>query len=86
MTHPNPSVGMEAVEAEAQFPLLLSRVAAGEEITIMQGGNPVARLAPIRATNSLESREQIILKMRELASRNRLDDLTIRDLIVEGRR
>jgi prevent-host-death family protein len=36
-------------EAKTQFSRLLRRVAAGEEITIMNRGVPVARLVPVPA-------------------------------------
>jgi len=75
-----------AHDATTQFSQLLERVAAGEEITITQHGQPVARLVPVTPSDSSESRRQAILKMRELASRNRLDGIPIRDLIAEGRK
>lgn len=78
------SVG--AYEAKTRFSQLLERVAAGEEITITRHGSPVARLIPVLPTNSIESRREAILKMRELASRNRLRGLRIRELINEGRK
>jgi prevent-host-death family protein len=78
------SVG--AYEAKTHFSQLLERVAAGEEITITRHGNPVARLVPALASPSIDSRREAILKMRELASRNRLGGLRVRDLIAEGRK
>ena len=72
-----------AYEAAAQFSQLLERVAAGEEITITRHGSPVARLVPARS-HSMQSRKEAILKMRELASRNRLGGLRVHDLIAEG--
>ena len=73
-------------EARTRFSQLLQRVAAGEEITITRHGHPVARLVPALITHSVERRQEAILKMRELAGRNRLGDLRIRDLIAEGRK
>jgi prevent-host-death family protein len=78
------SVG--AYEAKTHFSQLLERVAAGEEITITRHGAPVARLVPAQPISSLESRKEAILKMRELASRNRLGGLKVRDLMAEGRK
>jgi prevent-host-death family protein len=75
-----------AYEAKTQFSQLLERVVAGEEITITRHGNPVARLVPARPTFSIESRKETILKMRELASRNRLGGLRVQDLKTEGRK
>ncbi|GAC1324800.1 MAG: type II toxin-antitoxin system Phd/YefM family antitoxin [Mycobacteriales bacterium] len=37
-------------EAKTRFSELLRRVAAGEEVTIRRGSEPVARLVPIKAT------------------------------------
>lgn len=39
-------------EAKTTLSKLLRRVAAGEEITITRGGEPVARLVPIRSRRS----------------------------------
>ena len=75
-----------AYEAKTRFSQLLERVAAGEEITITRHGSPVARMVPALAAHSVESRREAILKMRELASRNRLRGLRVRDLIAEGRK
>ncbi len=75
-----------AHEAKARFSQLLERVAAGEEITITRYGSPVARLVPAHPTHSVEKRREAILKMRELASRHRLDGLRVQDLIAEGRK
>lgn len=75
-----------AYEAKTKFSQLLERVAAGEEITITKHGNPVARLIPAQSIPSVESRKEAIQKMRELASRNRLEGLRIQDLIAEGRK
>ena len=75
-----------AYDAKTRFSELLERVVGGEEITITRHGTPVARLIPIRPTASAESRREAILAMRELASRNRLDGLQIKDLIAEGRK
>ena len=75
-----------AYEAKTRFSQLLERVAAGEEITITRHGNPVARLVPVLPAYSIECRREAILKMRELASRNRLGGLRVQDLIAEGRK
>jgi len=75
-----------AYEAKTRFSQLLERVAAGEEITITRHGSPVARLVPALPAHSIERRREAILRMRELASRNRLDGLRVQDLIAEGRR
>ena len=78
------SVG--AYEAKTRFSQLLERVAKGEEITITRHGYPVARLVPARPIHSLASRQDAIVKMRSLASHNRLNGLRVTDLKAEGRR
>jgi prevent-host-death family protein len=75
-----------AYEAKTRFSQLLERVLSGEEITITRHGNPVARLVPVVPVYSIETRREAIRKMRELASRNRLDGLRVQDLIAEGRK
>ena len=75
-----------ASDAEARFPELLNRVESGEKITITRDGEPVARLVPMRPVISTECRREAIDAMRQLASRNRLDGLRLKDLIAEGRK
>jgi len=81
----NPST-VGSYEAETHFSELLERVAGGEEITITRHGLPVAKMIPANRVSSIDSRRESILKIRELASRNRLNGLSIKDLIAEGRR
>jgi prevent-host-death family protein len=77
-------------EAKARFSELVGRAEAGEEIVIKRHGNAVAKLVPLpAAAMSLEERRR-----RRLAYEAWLDahgptlgpDLTIKDLINEGRR
>lgn len=75
-----------AKDAKTRFTELLARVADGEEITITRHGSPVARLVPAYPVSSAERRREAVLAMRELASRNRLDGLSIKELIAEGRK
>jgi prevent-host-death family protein len=76
------SVG--AYEAKTHLPRLLDDVARGEEIQITRNGRPVARLVPVSAADDLHS---LISQMREFRKGRRLGkDLSIRDLIEEGRR
>lgn len=75
-----------ANEAKSHFSQLLERVAAGEEFTITRHGTPVARLVPAPRKQPPEDRKEAIREMRELASRNRLNGLKVKDLIAEGRR
>ena len=75
-----------AYEAKTHFAALLKRVERGERITITRHGHPVAVLAP--ATDEPElTADQAITELLALRKGNRLGpDLTIRDLINEGRK
>ena len=75
-----------ASDAVVSFSHLLERVETGEEITITRDGSPVARLVPVRPIVSAERRREAINAMRQLASRNRLDGLRVKDMIAEGRK
>lgn len=72
-------------EAKTQLPRLLERVEHGEEITITRHGQPVARLVPFREDPRPDIAETIAA-IRKLRSGIRLDGVTIRELIEEGRR
>ena len=78
------SVG--AYEAKTHLPQLLDRVARGEEIQITRNGRPVARLVPDPGQQADDIRS-VIEQIREFRKGRKLgDDLTIRELIEEGRR
>jgi prevent-host-death family protein len=78
------SVG--AYEAKTHLPQLLDRVARGEEIQITRNGRPIARLVPEPAEEARDVRA-VIAEIREFRKGRRLgDDVSIRDLIEEGRR
>ena len=79
--------------AAAHLDELITRVMGGEEFTITREGSPVARLIPVvpepipeAPEVGIERRRQAILTMREIASHNRLDGLSISELRAEGRR
>lgn len=73
-------------EAKTHLPQLLDRVAKGEEIQITRNGRPVARLIP-EPTSQISDVQAAIAAVREFRKGRRLgDDLTIRQLIEEGRR
>ena len=76
-------------DAKTHLPELLRRVEQGESITITKHGKPVARLVPAIPTKPKADVKQVVEAM--LAFRDREgptlgEDLTIRDLIEEGRR
>jgi prevent-host-death family protein len=77
------SVG--AYEAKTHLPRLLDEVAKGERITITKHGHPVAVLVPVETVGARDV-EAVIARFREFRKGNRLDGLSIRDLINEGRR
>lgn len=74
-----------AYEAKTHLPELLRRVEKGERITITRHGRPVAELVPA----SDERRRRVaesIAKLEQLRKGRKLDGITIRQLIDEGRR
>ena len=76
-----------AYEAKTHLPRLLDEVAAGEEITITKHGVPVARLVPVEDPEARKRRVgEVIEAMREFRKGNRLDGLSIRELIDAGRK
>ena len=81
---------MESVgsfEAKTHLSQLLERVAKGEEFTITKHGKPVARLVPAAGTKLGRDVKQVIEDLKAFSKRNTLgDDLTIRELIDDGRR
>ncbi len=74
-----------AYEAKTHLPELLKRVEHGESITITRHGHPVAQLVPPGAAFARDAREVIddIKRFREGHTLG--PDLTIRQLIDEGR-
>jgi antitoxin (DNA-binding transcriptional repressor) of toxin-antitoxin stability system len=78
------SVGV--YEAKTLLPQLVDRVARSEESQITRKGRPVARLAPKPAAEPTDVRSVIaeICEFRE--GRNLGGDISIRELIGEGRR
>ena len=76
-----------AYEAKTHLPELLARVAQGESILITKHGQPVAQLVPPEAEDKPASPRGAMRRIRELRKGVTLGhDLTIRDLIEEGRR
>ena len=74
-----------AYEAKTRLPELLRRVAGGETITITRHGAPVAVLKPVEGAPKRSTKE-VIDDLRAFRAGHRLDGLTIRELIEEGRR
>jgi prevent-host-death family protein len=74
-----------AFAAKTHLSSLLDEVAKGEEITITRHGTPVARLTPIAAQEKPDLKK-VIEELRAFSKGNRLDGLTIREMIEAGRR
>lgn len=74
-----------AYEARTHLSQLLDEVSRGEEITITRHGVPVAILRPPNQKGSL-SVKAAIEEMKALRKGRTLGDLTVREMIDEGRR
>jgi prevent-host-death family protein len=77
-----------AYEAKTHLPRLLDEVASGETITITKHGVPVAQLVPMPENERPDVGKAIDewLEYRRQHNTTLGPDLTIRDLIEEGRR
>lgn len=73
-------------DAKTHLPALLKRVEAGEEIVITRHGHPVARLVPAGAGGTLGVHGAIDELLAFRAEHELGPDLSVRDLIDEGRR
>jgi prevent-host-death family protein len=71
-------------EAKTQLPRLLEEVEGGETVTITRHGKPVARLVPVKQQR--RSVEEVIKDIEDFRKTHRLDGISIRELIEEGRR
>lgn len=78
-----PRVG--AYEAKTYLPKLLARVARGERITITKHGVPVAELVPAEPAPRQDV-AATIAELREFRREHTLGDMSLKDLIVAGRR
>ena len=74
-----------AYEAKTHLSRLLDRVAKGERITITKHGAPVAMLVPVETARQ-RTVSEAIADIRRFRESHRLDGLTIREMIEEGRR
>ena len=82
----NSTVG--SYEAKTHLPALLDRVSRGESITITKHGRAVAQLVPVRPALGLDVEAAVrgMLELRDKSGPVLGEDLSIRDLIDEGRR
>jgi prevent-host-death family protein len=74
-----------AYEAKTHLPRLLDDVEKGERITITKHGRPVAILVPAGSAPPVEA-DALMRWMREFRKDHRLEGVTIRELIDDGRR
>ena len=74
-----------AYEAKTHLTQLLERVAKGERITITKHGVPVATLQPADSSKRMPVHD-VIDQLKKFRSCHRLDGLSIREMIEEGRR
>lgn len=71
-------------EAKTHLTKLLDRVAAGERITITKHGVPVATLEPSDPSRKAPVKD-LIRQLKEFKQGRRLDGISIREMIEEGR-
>lgn len=75
-----------AYYAKTHLSELLDRVEKGERITITRHGQPIAELTPKLPPIDRDKIRQTIKEMRELAQESVLGDISIRELIEDGRK
>ena len=73
-------------EAKTHLAALLDRVAQGEKITITRRGVPAAVLVPVAETERKLSHKEIVEGMRELRKRVKPGDMSVGEMVKEGRR
>ncbi|MBI1941683.1 MAG: type II toxin-antitoxin system prevent-host-death family antitoxin [Acidobacteria bacterium] len=78
-------VKVGSYQAKTHLPRLLKRVARGERITITRHGVPVAMLVPVEGTPTLD-RKAAVAAMKAFSKGRRLEGISIRELIEEGRK
>jgi prevent-host-death family protein len=74
-----------AYEAKTHLSQLLNRIRKGERILITKHGTAIAVLQPAEGSEKGDP-SAVIAEIREFREHHRLDGLTIRELIEEGRR
>jgi prevent-host-death family protein len=75
-------IGVHA--AKTRFSRLLDEVERGETITITRHGRPIARVVPVRGRQ--RSVKEAIAALEAFRQGHTLGDITIKELIEEGRR
>lgn len=72
-------------EAKTHLHELLDRVSRGEKITITRHGVPVAILQPADSSKKMPIGD-VIARIKEFRKHQRLEGLSVREMIEEGRR
>ncbi len=72
-------------QAKTHLPRLLKRVERGERITITRHGVAVAMLVPVEQASKLD-RKAAVAAMKAFSQGRRLEGISIRELIEEGRK
>lgn len=75
---------MGIYEAKTHFAELIDRASKGQCITITRRGVPMATIIPVEA-KSRRSASDLIAELREIRKGCRLNGLSIREMIEEGR-
>ena len=73
-------------EAKTHLSALLDRVAKGETIIISRHGVPAAKLAPLAEPEQRMNHQQIVEEMRALRKRVKPGNMSLRNMINQGRR
>lgn len=73
-----------AYEAKTHLSELLERVARGERIVITRHGTPVAALTPVTRCDVAGTAE-VVASLRAFRQGRRLGDISLRQMIDEGR-
>jgi prevent-host-death family protein len=80
-----PIMQIGAFEAKNRLSELLQLVENGEEVTITRHGKPVAKLVPASQYDPARVK-RAVEELKEMRKKHRLDGITIKDLINEGRK
>ena len=80
-----PALQIGAFEAKNRLSELLQLVENGEEVTITRHGKPVAKLVPASRYDP-DRVKKTLADLKEMRSKHRLDGITTKELINEGRK
>ena len=72
-----------AFDAKTRFSELLEQAAAGEEILVTKRGKPMVRMISAKPANG--SGTSVIEELRKIRKGARLDGISLKELINEGR-